>query len=176
MCDIWPVSLMFPNILGHDIAQNNPDILDAGIPQVLETIENVGLVGDGDELFGACMGQGVKMGSLAAGKDEAFQDYTETWNRREALLKVWVRKRILFFTSMGALQGSVEPNPPSHSRKPHGRRPSCSNRECHSCGFRGGAQSIFREEATEFPQLPRNQTRGEGIDCHILPRISVGCP
>ena len=62
---------------GHDllfgIADDDADVADAALDEVLDGVEEDGLVGDGDELLGAGVGEGTQAAALAAAKDEPLE-------------------------------------------------------------------------------------------------------
>src|SRR5438876_2725590 len=66
------VSEEFPHLLGHDVSEDHADVRDAGVPQVLEAVEDVRLVRERDELLGSRVRQGPEPGAVAAGQDESF--------------------------------------------------------------------------------------------------------
>src|SRR5207247_8106213 len=75
------ISEEFPHLLGHDVSEDHADVRDAGVPQVLEAVEDVRLVRERDELLGSRVRQGPEPGPVAAGQDESFHAGPHDLNR-----------------------------------------------------------------------------------------------
>ena len=54
------------------VADDDPDLLDAGGGQRFDAVEQHRLVGDRDELLGAGVGQRAQLGALAAAENESL--------------------------------------------------------------------------------------------------------
>ena len=53
-------------------ADDQADVVDASLDEVFDDVEEDGFVGDGDEVFGASVGEGAETGALSRAKNEAF--------------------------------------------------------------------------------------------------------
>ena len=58
------------------LAHDDADLLDARLDHVVDAVEEDRLVGDGDELLGARVGDRPQAGARAAGEDEALHGET----------------------------------------------------------------------------------------------------
>ena len=60
--------------LGARLADDDSDVVDAGRAHGLEAVEQHGLVGHGDELFGGGVGDGAQTRAGAAAENESLHD------------------------------------------------------------------------------------------------------
>ncbi len=67
-----PVAHGGPDLLRR-IAHYDGDVPDAALHQLLDGVEEDGLVGDGDQLLGVGVGEGPQAAALPAAQDEPLQ-------------------------------------------------------------------------------------------------------
>ncbi len=81
------------HLFRHDVPQDDAQVRDARLPKVLQAVQDVGLVRQGDELLGPRVGQRTKAGAVAAGQDEPLHRPPEAAPRYKTMSRgeLWAK-------------------------------------------------------------------------------------
>jgi len=86
------ISNCFTNF-GPGFTDNDANLGDTRLGKSFDAIEKNGLVGDGNQLFGAGVGDGAKPGACTAAEDKSFHVNEDTGHSRSMEVRSWNGKK-----------------------------------------------------------------------------------